>query len=53
LDYGFGVDWWALGVLMYEMMAGNLKNNGSYFLILLQFFHNFVSTKKNKRPTAI
>ena len=22
LDYGFGVDWWALGVLMYEMMAG-------------------------------
>ncbi|CAH8296049.1 unnamed protein product, partial [Schistosoma turkestanicum] len=22
LDYGFSVDWWALGVLMYEMMAG-------------------------------
>lgn len=22
LDYGAGVDWWALGVLMYEMMAG-------------------------------
>lgn len=22
LDYGFGVDWWALGVLMYEMTAG-------------------------------
>ncbi len=22
MDYGFGVDWWALGVLMYEMMAG-------------------------------
>ncbi|TMS40111.1 hypothetical protein L596_006533 [Steinernema carpocapsae] len=21
-DYGFSVDWWALGVLMYEMMAG-------------------------------
>jgi novel protein kinase C epsilon type len=21
-DYGFPVDWWALGVLMYEMMAG-------------------------------
>ena len=22
LDYSFSVDWWALGVLMYEMMAG-------------------------------
>ena len=22
LDYGASVDWWALGVLMYEMMAG-------------------------------
>jgi novel protein kinase C epsilon type len=22
LDYGPSVDWWALGVLMYEMMAG-------------------------------
>ncbi|KAF6778460.1 hypothetical protein AHF37_02278 [Paragonimus kellicotti] len=22
MDYGFSVDWWALGVLMYEMMAG-------------------------------
>jgi novel protein kinase C epsilon type len=22
LDYGSSVDWWALGVLMYEMMAG-------------------------------
>jgi len=22
LDYGATVDWWALGVLMYEMMAG-------------------------------
>ena len=21
-DYGASVDWWALGVLMYEMMAG-------------------------------
>lgn len=21
-DYGFSIDWWALGVLMYEMMAG-------------------------------
>jgi len=21
-DYDFSVDWWALGVLMYEMMAG-------------------------------
>ena len=21
-DYGSSVDWWALGVLMYEMMAG-------------------------------
>ncbi|PKU32075.1 protein kinase c iota type [Limosa lapponica baueri] len=21
-DYGFSVDWWALGVLMFEMMAG-------------------------------
>jgi novel protein kinase C epsilon type len=26
LDYGFGVDWWALGVLMYEMMAGKNIN---------------------------
>jgi serine/threonine protein kinase len=31
LDYGFGVDWWALGVLMYEMMAGNLF----FYLILI------------------
>ena len=23
-DYGTSVDWWALGVLMYEMMAGQL-----------------------------
>ena len=22
MDYGASVDWWALGVLMYEMMAG-------------------------------
>lgn len=22
LDYNFSVDWWALGVLLYEMMAG-------------------------------
>lgn len=23
-DYGASVDWWALGVLMYEMMAGQV-----------------------------
>lgn len=26
LEYGPSVDWWALGVLMYEMMAGKFKN---------------------------
>ena len=24
-DYGASVDWWALGVLMYEMMAGQVN----------------------------
>lgn len=27
LEYGPSVDWWALGVLMYEMMAGKLRIN--------------------------
>jgi serine/threonine protein kinase len=26
-DYGFSVDWWALGVLMYEMLAGGSPIN--------------------------
>lgn len=30
-NYGASVDWWALGVLMYEMMAGQV----SFLLLLL------------------
>ena len=29
MDYAESVDWWALGVLMYEMMAGQVR---VYFL---------------------
>ncbi len=25
-QYGTSVDWWALGVLMYEMMAGQVRS---------------------------
>lgn len=37
LEYGPSVDWWALGVLMYEMMAGK------FFQISLFYFRMFVS----------
>ena len=44
LDYGASVDWWALGVLMYEMMAGQptfeADNEDDLFESILHEFFN-------------
>lgn len=39
LDYGRAVDWWGIGVVMYEMMCGRLpfynKDHDKLFTLIL------------------
>ena len=43
LEYGPSVDWWALGVLMYEMMAG--MQNFIVFCMLIRLKSFFLLSK--------
>lgn len=48
-DYGFSVDWWALGVLMYEMLAGAPPFEGD----TEQDLFNAISYGEVKYPSSL
>ncbi|KAL3318594.1 hypothetical protein Ciccas_002740 [Cichlidogyrus casuarinus] len=53
-DYGFSVDWWALGVLMYEMMAGAPPFEGDTEQDLFNAIsYEEVSYPPNLQPDAV
>ncbi len=45
--YGIGVDWWALGVMMFEMVAGYASKNWfpTFYFVLFYFVREESETK--------
>ena len=41
--YRKSVDWWAFGVLLYEMMAGKVKNDYKYYYLYTVYNNNWLS----------
>lgn len=49
-DYGLAVDWWGVGILMYEMMTGRLPfynrdQDTLYELIVMQEVRNVIKSE--------
>jgi len=57
-EYGFGIDWWSFGILIFEMLSGYVSPTSSFqriqlgptTLLSLRFSHHFM-TKTTKKCT--